>query len=85
MGNYKRLYRSRTESMLAGVFGGLGDYFNTDPVLLRLAFVALGVLTGVLPGSIAYLIAWLIMPVEKEPVRVHHQPPPETHDAEIAK
>jgi len=56
--SYKKLYRSKTNRMLAGVCGGLGEYFNIDPVIFRIAVV----LTGV--GLIAYLAAIIIIPEE---------------------
>jgi phage shock protein C len=65
-----RLYRSRTDRMLGGVAGGLGQYLNVDPVLVRLAFVAL-LLAGV--GFFAYIIAWIIVP--EEPVDATYLPP----------
>lgn len=59
----KRLYRSRTNRMWAGVAGGLGDYLNVDPTVIRLAFVMLGLLAfGT--GLILYLILWVILPEE---------------------
>ena len=58
----KRLYRSRTNKVIGGVCGGLGDYFGIDPVLFRLAFVLLVIMFGT--GILAYLILWLIMPEE---------------------
>ena len=58
----KKLYRSRTERMLGGVCGGLGEYFNIDPTLVRLAFVAATLLGG--PGVVAYIILWIITPEE---------------------
>jgi phage shock protein PspC (stress-responsive transcriptional regulator) len=58
----KRLYRSRTNKIIGGVCGGLGDYFGIDPVLFRLAFVLLVLMFGT--GVLAYLILWLIMPEE---------------------
>ncbi len=48
--------------MIAGVCGGLGEYMNTDPTLIRLIFVALLVFTGFFPGLIAYIIWWAIVP-----------------------
>lgn len=54
----KRLYRDTKEGKLGGVCAGIGDYFNLDPVLIRLAFLLL-IFTG---GFIAYLIAWIIVP-----------------------
>ncbi|MBI4302376.1 MAG: PspC domain-containing protein [Chloroflexi bacterium] len=56
----KRLYRSETERMVAGICGGLAEYFDIDPVLVRLAFVLLAFASGI--GIIAYLVLWLIMP-----------------------
>ena len=54
---YKRLYRSKTNRVLAGVCGGIGEYFNIDPVIIRvLAIVVLGF------GWLVYLICALIMP-----------------------
>ncbi len=58
----KRLYRSRTERMLAGVCGGLGEYLDVDPTLIRLAAVLLAFAGG--PGLIAYIVLWLIVPEE---------------------
>lgn len=55
-----RLLRSRTEKILGGVCGGLGDYFNIDPVLVRLIFVLATLTTGL--GFIAYPILWFAMP-----------------------
>ena len=62
MANYKRLYRSRHERMVAGVAGGLGEYFNIDPTLIRLLFVILTFLGG--PGLLAYIIFWIVVPEE---------------------
>jgi len=58
----KRVYRSRLDRMVGGVCGGLGDYFEVDPTLIRLLFV-LGTLAGG-PGVIAYLILLVIVPLE---------------------
>jgi len=58
----KRVYRSRLDRMVGGVCGGLGDYFEVDPTLIRLLFV-LGTLAGG-PGVIAYLILLGIVPLE---------------------
>jgi phage shock protein C len=56
-----RLYRSRSEKMIAGVCGGLGEYFDVDPVLVRLLFVALTLISGGL-GLVAYIIFWVVVP-----------------------
>ncbi len=57
----KKLYRSK-EKMIAGVCGGIGEYFNVDSTLIRLALVAVGILSGIIPFMIFYLIAWIIIP-----------------------
>ena len=57
----QRLMRSRTDKMIAGVAGGIGQYLAIDPVIVRLAFVALA-FTGV--GILLYPVLWLIMPLE---------------------
>ena len=57
----QRLMRSRTDKVIAGVAGGIGQYLAIDPVIVRLAFVAL-CFTGV--GVLLYPVLWLIMPIE---------------------
>jgi phage shock protein PspC (stress-responsive transcriptional regulator) len=59
----KKLYRSTTDKMLAGVCGGLGKYFGIDATVVRLIF-ALLVFFGVGSGIILYIILALIMPLE---------------------
>jgi len=58
----KRLYRSQANRMLAGVCGGLGDYFGLDPTLVRVGFVALLFFDGI--GLIAYLVLAVVVPSE---------------------
>ena len=58
----ERLTRSRSDRILGGVCGGLGEYFDIDPALIRLGFVAALLFGG--SGPILYLIAWLIIPSE---------------------
>jgi len=58
----KRLFRSRTERMLGGVCGGLADFLNLDPTIVRLIFIAATLIGG--PGIVVYLILWLITPLE---------------------
>lgn len=63
-GGQKRLTRSRTDKMLAGVCGGLAVHTSMDPVLMRL-LVALGIfVTGIIPGLIAYVVAAMVIPLE---------------------
>jgi phage shock protein C len=49
--------------MIAGVCGGVGEYFNIDPTIVRLLWVALSLSLG--GGIIAYILAWIIVPEEK--------------------
>lgn len=60
----KRLTRSKTQKMLGGLCGGLADYFDIDVSLVRLVFIGLDLMTGILPMVIFYLIAWAIVPTE---------------------
>jgi phage shock protein C len=59
----KKLYRSNTDKMLAGVCGGLGKYFGVDSTLVRLIF-ALLVFFGVGSGIVLYVILAIVMPLE---------------------
>ena len=59
----KRLCRSRDNRMIAGVAGGIAEFFGVDPTLVRLIW-ALLLLPGGLPGLIAYLVSWAIIPLE---------------------
>ena len=56
----KRLYLSNQNKVIAGVGGGLGEYFDIDPVLIRVGFVVLVFLHGF--GLLAYIVAWIAMP-----------------------
>lgn len=60
----KKLYRSRTNSMIGGVCGGLGEYLNVDPTILRVVAVLLIFADGI--GLLAYLIGWLLVPRRPE-------------------
>ena len=56
----RRLYRSRSDRKLAGVCGGLAQFFNLDPTLIRVLFVVLAVLGG--SGILIYLAMWIMVP-----------------------
>ena len=55
----KKLYRSRTDKMIGGVCGGFAEYFDLDPVIVRLATVFFAVWGA---GFIAYLVGWIMIP-----------------------
>lgn len=75
----KRLFRSRTNRVIFGVFGGLGDYFKVDPVILRLGYLLLTIFTGIAPGIFVYLVAGLIVPNAPLPGEPIHVAPDEVH------
>jgi phage shock protein C len=56
----RKLYRSRSQRMLAGVCGGLAEYFNVDATLIRVLFLILAVFGGT--GLVIYIVMWLIVP-----------------------
>ena len=64
MSAQKKLYRSRSNRMIAGICGGLGEYFNIDPTLIRLAVVFFTLWWG--GGLLLYLVAWFVIPEAPE-------------------
>lgn len=60
----KRLTKSR-DKILAGVFGGIAEYFNLDPAWIRIIGAAIILFTGVFPGVVLYVIAAIVMPEPK--------------------
>jgi phage shock protein C len=62
MDSTRKLYRSKTDRKVAGVCGGLAQYFNLDATLIRVLFVLLAVLGG--SGLVLYVAMWIIVPRE---------------------
>ncbi|MEA4852508.1 MAG: PspC domain-containing protein [Paludibacter sp.] len=60
----KKLRRSRN-SMIAGVCAGIGEYFNLDPTLVRVAYVILSAVSAGFPGLLVYIILILVIPIEQ--------------------
>jgi phage shock protein C len=60
--NIKKIYRSRTQRMLAGICGGLADYFEVDPTLVRIVFLFMLFAAG--SGVLVYLVLIFIIPLE---------------------
>ena len=58
----RKLHLSETDSKIFGVCGGIGQTYDVDPTLIRLAWVFLCVITGVLPLLLTYIVAWVIIP-----------------------
>jgi len=69
----RRLMRSSTNSKIAGVCGGIAEYLNVDPTLVRLVWALLSLIPGcVFGGIVAYVLAWIIIP--KAPLPLHAAP-----------
>jgi phage shock protein C len=58
----KVLRRSRTNRMIAGVVGGLAEYWSIDPTLARVIFVVVSIVSAAFPGILVYALLWLIIP-----------------------
>ncbi|MBI2102699.1 PspC domain-containing protein [Candidatus Woesearchaeota archaeon] len=67
----KRLYRSRNNQIIGGVCAGIADYFEVDPVLVRLIWV-IATLFSMGLGILAYIIAWIIIPEEPKAAKQKH-------------
>jgi phage shock protein C len=58
----RRFYRSRTNRVLAGVCGGIAEYYGSDPTAVRLLTLVLGLFTGIFPMIVLYLVAAIVIP-----------------------
>jgi phage shock protein C len=58
----KPLRRSRENRMIAGVVGGLAEYWSIDPTLARVIFVVASILSVAFPGILVYAVLWLVIP-----------------------
>jgi len=72
----KRLYKSRKNKFFAGVCGGIAEYFNVDPVIIRLIFILLFFLKG--SAILAYIIGMIVMPSAPEGSENESQPGPKS-------
>lgn len=66
----KKLRRSRQQNMIAGVVGGLAEYFDLDVTVLRIVYVLVSLFSAAFPGIVLYLILWVIMPLDDEDNRI---------------
>lgn len=57
-----RLRRSRSNKMLAGVCGGIAEWMDWDPTVVRLTYILLSILSAAFPGILVYLVLWLVTP-----------------------
>lgn len=69
----KRLFLSNRDKKIAGVGGGIAEYFEVDPTMVRLLIVFIALITAVFPALIAYLIAWVIIP-KKDEAEIRSEP-----------
>jgi phage shock protein C len=58
----RRLLRSNRHKMVAGVCGGIAEYLDVDPTLIRVLYVLVSVLTAAVPGLLAYIILMFVVP-----------------------
>jgi phage shock protein C len=63
--NTPKIKRSRDDRMLGGVCGGIATHYDIDPVIVRIATIALVCAVGA--GAVAYVAAWILMPLEERP------------------
>lgn len=74
----RRFYRSRSDRVLAGVCGGIAEYYGSDATAVRLLTLVIGLFTGIFPMIVLYLIAAIVIPDREgapgEPVRDHVAP-----------
>ena len=61
---HKPLTRSRRNVLIAGVCGGIAEWLGWDPTLVRVLYVILSIASVAFPGTIVYIILWLVMPQE---------------------
>ena len=62
MSTGKKLLRSRNDRWLAGICGGIADYFDVDSAMVRLIYLLLTFFSAGFPGLMIYLVLWLVMP-----------------------
>jgi len=62
----KKIYLSTTDKKIAGICGGIGQMFDIDPTLVRLASVLLALSTGIVPVLITYVAAWIVIPKQPD-------------------
>jgi phage shock protein PspC (stress-responsive transcriptional regulator) len=66
----RRLHRSRSDRVLAGVCAGVADYLGSDPTMVRLVTAVVGLLTGIVPMLVLYVIAALVIPEDGSPAPI---------------
>lgn len=62
MARLNKLHRSTNHSMVAGVMGGIAEYYGWSPTMLRILFFVISTASAAVPGILIYVILWLLMP-----------------------
>ncbi len=60
------LHRSRKNRMIAGVLGGLAEYFDLDPTLVRAGYVVASIVSAAFPGILVYIVLWMVIPEDQD-------------------
>jgi phage shock protein C len=60
----KKLMRSRSDRKIAGVCAGLAEHLDLDATLVRVIWLFVAIMSGIFPGLLVYLVAWIVMPEE---------------------
>ncbi len=63
-GSTRPLHRSTKNRMIAGVLGGLAEYFDLDPTLVRAGYVVASIVSVAFPGILVYIVLWMVIPEE---------------------
>ncbi len=71
----KKLTKSNKNKVVAGIFGGIGEYFDIDPTLLRLIGLFLFIFSGFIPFVLVYLVAIFIVPKSEEQIKIDAEKP----------
>ncbi len=75
----KKLYRSKTDSVIAGVLGGFAEYVEVDPTIVRLGYILLTLITC-FSGILFYVICWIVMPMKVSHETHKHHIKPENEE-----
>ncbi len=70
----KKIHRSEENKKIAGICGGLSEIYSVDPTLLRLAFVFVGLATGIFPLLATYIVGWVIVPIRSSQQEKSREP-----------
>lgn len=62
----KKVYRSTTNKTFTGLLGGTGEYLDIDPVIIRIIFIFLLIVSGIWPAVLVYILGWLVIPLPPE-------------------